>query len=264
LALPYAVRRAADYHPTLSPETVRERIAYATYVSTERKYLYCEVPNAGCTSLKWLIHTLEGLPRIEPLQGALRAPRRDLFIHDRGQFRMSSLLDFDDAQQEYILTSPEFFRFTVVRNPYTRLESAWQDTVRTCAPTYEDWCRRIKGDVPRAGDPLSIVSLEEFVDAICQEDLLSCNHHWRLQTANTLYPALNFTHVGRIESMQDTIERFLEHVGRRDLERTQSMNGPELSSSYTQGIANKVGALYRPDFASFGYDEASWPQAAPR
>lgn len=261
LALPYAVRQAADYYPTLSPESIRSRLAYATYVSVKHKYLYCEVPKAACTSLKALIHSVESLPRIEPLRGSLRETRREMFIHDRGQFRMPSLVDFDDAQQEHILTSPAFFRFTVVRNPYTRLESAWKDKVRTCAPNYEYLYRRLKGDLPRGNDPDSIVTFQEFVDTIDPNNLLSCDHHWRLQTANTLYPALNFTHIGRLEAMDDTLERFLSHVGRPDLKHAQSMNVSESSSCFTEALANKVWTLYRTDFTTFGYDAVRWPGA---
>jgi MMP 1-O-methyltransferase len=261
LALPYAVRQAADYYPTLPPEIIRARIGYATYVSVKRKYLYCEVPKAACTSLKALIHAVERLPRIEPLRGSLRETRRDMFVHDRGQFRMPSLLDFDDAQQEHILTSPEFFRFTVVRNPYTRLESAWKDKVRNCAPNYEYLYHRLKGELPCGKDPESIITFAEFVDAIEPANLLSCDHHWRLQTATTFHPALSFTHIGRLEAMEDTLERFLAHVDRLDLKHAQSMNASESSSSFTEAIANKVWTLYRTDFTTFGYDAASWPGA---
>jgi hypothetical protein len=261
LALPYAVRRAADHFPTLSPEILGARLAYATYVSMAHRYLYCEVPKAGCTSLKALIHAVEGLPRIQPLQGSLRETRRDMFIHDRGQFRMPSLLDFDDAQQEHILTSPQFLRFTVVRNPYTRLESAWKDKVRTCAPSYEYLYRRIKGDLPRGHDAASIISLQEFVDSIDPGNLLNCDHHWRLQTVNALYPALNFTHIGRLETMQETLERFLAHVGRLDLAQVQSMNRSESSSCFTEAIADRAWALYQADFTAFEYDAGSWPGA---
>jgi hypothetical protein len=262
LALPYAVRRAATVLPSLSPAAIRDRLAYATYVSTARRYLYCEVPKAACTSLKTLMHKVEGLPRIETLKGSLRETRRDMFIHDRGQFRMPSLLDFDDAQQEHILSSPEYFRFTVVRNPYTRLESAWNDKVRTCAPNYEYLYRRIKGDLPRSGDPSSIISLEEFVAVIAQEDLFCCNHHWRLQTANTLYPVLNFTHVGHLEALQETLDRFLAHVGRSDLERPHDMNRTGSASCYTAALAERVHDLYSADFEAFGYDPTSWPRGA--
>ncbi len=261
MALPYAVRQAADYYPTLSPEIIRGRLAYATYVSVKRKYLYCEVPKAACTSLKALIHSVESLPRIEPLRGSLRETRREMFIHDRGQFRMPSLLDFDDAQQEHILNSPEFFRFTVVRNPYTRLESAWKDKVRACAPNYEYLYHRLKGDLPRGNDPDSIVSFQEFIDSIDPNSLLSCDHHWRLQMANTFYPALNFTHIGRLEAMEDTLERFLTHVDRVDLKDARGMNRSESSSCFTEALANKVFTLYRTDFTTFGYDAVRWPGA---
>src|SRR5271165_4440445 len=126
MALSYAVNLVARCYPGLLPDQIASRLHYSTFVSTTHRYMYFEVPKAGCTSMKTIIHRMENLPDIKPFVGSHREVRRDMFIHERSQFKLPSLLDFNDATQEEILHSNDFFRFTIVRNPYNRLQSAWQ------------------------------------------------------------------------------------------------------------------------------------------
>src|SRR5262249_55429073 len=150
-------------------------------VNLDRKYLYYEVPKAACTSMKLLIHSLEQLSPVKPFTGFDREVRRDMFIHSRQQFALKSLIDFDDQLQEYILTSADFLRFAIVRNPYTRLRSAWNDKILSCAPGFHYIYFQIKGRLPDGNDPHSFITFAEFVEAISKDDLLDCDSHWRLQ-----------------------------------------------------------------------------------
>ena len=257
-ALPYAVRRAADFCPDISVENITRRIGYASYVNVERRYMYYQVSKAGCTSMKWLLHSLERLPPIEYFIGPQRKSRRDMFIHERSSLKIPSLLDLDNATQEFVLTSPEFMRFTVVRNPYTRTEAAWKDKVRLCAPTYEQFYRAIKGKLPTGNGSSSLVSFGEFVDAISREDLANCDAHWRLQAVQTLRGALNFSHIGRLEDFADIIRTLHAHLGEAEPQRTTSMNRTAGTSHYDEDTARAVYELYQQDFETFGYDRDSW------
>src|SRR5262249_36158934 len=102
MALPYSVSLVARYYPNIPAGYVSERLRYSTFVSTKHRYMYYEVPKAGCTSMKTRIRILEGLPEPVPFVGSHREVRREMFIHERSQFRLPSLLDFDDATQEEI------------------------------------------------------------------------------------------------------------------------------------------------------------------
>jgi hypothetical protein len=181
MAWSYVVRRAAEHCPEVAPETLHRRIGYASYVNLKRRYLYYQVSKAGCTTMKWLLHDIEALPPINYLIGTQREARRDMFIHERSNISIPSLLDLDDATQEHVLNSPDFMRFTVVRNPYARLESAWRDKVELCAPTYERYTHAIKGRLPAGNDSSSLVSFKEFVATLAPQDLPNCDPHWRLQ-----------------------------------------------------------------------------------
>jgi hypothetical protein len=263
-ALPYAVRRVADHCPEISVENIRRRLGYASYVNVERRYMYYQVSKAGCTSMKWLLHALERLPPIEYFTGWQRESRRDMFIHERANIKIPSLLDLDDATQEFVLTAPEFMRFTVVRNPYMRIESAWKDKVRLCAPTYERFYKGAKGKLPEGNDPLSLMTFREFVDVIAREDLANCDAHWRLQVVQTLRGALKLSHVGRLEKLSETIRILYAHLGEVQPPQPATMNRTAGASHYDEDIAKTVHGLYRQDFEAFGYDPDSWVRGSDR
>jgi glycosyltransferase involved in cell wall biosynthesis len=256
-ALPYAVRRAADHCPDISVEDITRRIGYASYVNVQRRYMYYQVSKAGCTSMKWLLHSLERLPPIEYFIGSQRESRRDMFIHERSNLRIPSLLDLDDSTQEFVLTSPQFMRFTVIRNPYTRTESAWKDKVRLCAPTYEKYYQAIRGGLPTDHNSISPISFREFVEAISKEDLVNSDAHWRLQIAQILRGALNLSHIGRLEDFSETIRAFHAHQGEVP-PRLTSFNRTAGTSHYDESLATAIYELYRQDFDAFSYDQDSW------
>jgi hypothetical protein len=185
-----------------------------------------------------------------------------MFIHERSNIPIPSLLDLDDATQEHVLNSPDFMRFTIVRNPYARLESAWRDKVELCAPTYERYSRAIKGQLPAGNDSSSLVSFKEFVATLAHDDLANCDPHWRLQTVQTLRGALNFTHVGHLEDFSGIVRTFLAHCGNSALKSKAPMNRMPGSSHYDQVIADRVYDLYRRDFTAFDYAKDSYPRAS--
>lgn len=254
----YAVRLVSELYPHVSPRDIRHRLWYCTFVNFERRYLYYEVPKAACTSMKTLIHSLEDLPRITTFAGSLTEVRREMFIHSRDQFALKSLVDFEDDLQEQILSSPDFLRFTIVRNPYTRLVSAWKDKIRVCAPGYTRFYNRIKGALPQGSDPTSFISFAEFVRAISEEDLRSCDHHWRLQVEHTFYNAMKFNLVGRVESLQDAVGVFLDKAGFPGNRLPGAVNESSGTTGYEQELAEHVYDLYIRDFADLGYAKGSW------
>jgi tetratricopeptide (TPR) repeat protein len=258
----YAIRRVRERHPYFSADYISYWLQYSTYVSFERKYLYYQVSKAACTSIKRLIHALERLPPIPPYIGVLHEVRRDMFIHERSAFQLKSLLDFDDQTQEYILTSSDFLRFTVVRNPYTRLQSAWKDKVLPCAPGYEYFYHNIKGRLPEASDPRSFITFPQFVAAIAQHDLRVCDHHWRLQVEHLFHNSMNFNHIGRTEALFESVNLFIKRAGFEPTEIPPAANASIPDVPYDQALADQVYDLYKSDFIGLRYARDSWKYIA--
>jgi hypothetical protein len=258
MTVSYAVREVQAQYPHASADYIHRRLRWSTYVNLERQYLYYQVPKAACTSMKMLIHALEKLPPIPPGIGHLREVRRDMFIHERSAFQLKSLIDFDDKTQEYILASPNFLRFTVVRNPYTRLESAWKDKVLPCAPGYQYLYYQIKGRLPQGNDPRSFITFPEFVTAIAKDDLTACDHHWRSQVEHLFYKSMNFNLIGRTESLPETVNLFIKQAGFAATDVPSATNTSIAGASYDKTLADQVYALYERDFVDLNYASDSW------
>ena len=257
---PYAVRKILDRYEYLTPEDVTKRLRYSTFISVPKRYMYFEVPKAACTKMKELLWTLENAPPIELLVGNIET-RRDMFIHARKNVPLPSLVDLDEKTQRQVLESPDFLRMTFVRNPYTRLISAWRNKVMLCEPGCEQVYLQIKGDLPALHEK-SLISFDQFVEyvATCC-DLRTCNPHWRRQSDHIFFSALNFSFVGKIEDMAEGLRRFERHLGLSQALVSNSRNvsrGPD-GDVYNRSLADKVYSLYQADFETLSYDRGAWP-----
>src|SRR5271157_1846530 len=137
MTYPYVVRRISSYYPHIDPIDISKRLRHSSFVNVGKRYLYFEVPKAACTQMKELLRLQQGAPPIQPFVGKLMETRRDMFIHARENVPLPSLVDLDNPTQREVLESNGFFRFTIVRNPYTRLVSAWKNKVVSCEPGAE-------------------------------------------------------------------------------------------------------------------------------
>jgi hypothetical protein len=257
----YAVSRILDHFPGLKAEDVTWRLRQSTFVSISKRYMYFEVLKAASTQIIDLLRTVENAPPIKLFLNGQRETRRDQFIHGRQNVPLPSLAHLDDRVQREVFESPDFLRITVVRNPYTRLLSAWTNKVFLCEPQGLDVYLQIRGSMPGFCEK-SLISFEEFVGYLeCMSDLSTCDPHWRRQVDHTFFPALNFSCVGRVEHLEDGLRPLAQHLG---LSKPLVPNGKNeslrvTSDSYNADLARRVHSLYRTDFEVLGYDCNSWP-----
>jgi hypothetical protein len=259
------VEAVVRHYPHLEKDRILGELRDSTYVSLTHRYLYFAIPKAACTSLKLLIHQLEGCPPLPDFDAASDEPRRDMLIHVREHLPVASLVDLDPRQQEEVLHSPDFLRFTVVRNPYTRLISAWRNKVFLCEPGFVHLYSRIRGNMPPTLDKSPIL-FEEFLQYIEDDGNVSdCDGHWRLQRAYCFYEAMNFNFIGKAEDIGEVANRLAAHLeipnGVLEVPRVNASVGPS-GSPLTGSLARRVQALYQADFDTFGYNPDSWRQAS--
>lgn len=253
-----AVDLISEAYPRISREHIEQRLRYATYVNPARNYLYVEVPKAACSTMKTLIHKLEKLPQVVPFKCTFRETSRAMFIHCRDNMGLPSLLDLPPDQQTHMLQSPDVMRFTIVRNPLTRLVSAWQDKVRLCAPGYAGWYERLRLQLPLAAD-IPLITFQEFVAEIAKSDLYTCNHHWRIQCQLAFLDAIPYTHIGRVESLGKTVERFVAHAGFSLPDPVEKLLHAQKNESHGTAEADeatvaRIAKLYARDFLRLDYE----------
>lgn len=254
-------QRHLEAHPS-----ARTRLDYGSYVSFRHRLLYIETPKVACTSLKTFLHELEELPRIQAFRGS-RESKLSMFIHDREQFALPSLLQLDRDLQQSVLTDRDWFRFALVRNPYSRLLSAWISKIRTVEPGFEEVARVIRPSFPEGPLP----TFSEFVEFVCvHEDLTVCDAHWCLQ-ADLLMPELLTTvRIFPVERFGEFAESLADHLQR--VGHTRRVTLPQLNKSpasslrhqYNSTLADRVFETFRRDFEVFGYARESWNTKRPQ
>ncbi|TDT44345.1 sulfotransferase family protein [Halospina denitrificans] len=139
----------------------------------------------------------------------------------------------------------QLFRFTFVRNPYTRVLSAFLDKVD----------RRAK----RRNQETSFL---EFLQYLEKEGLYS-NAHWAPQTSLLLMPLENFDFIGKTENLTSDLGSVLSRIGHdsaaQELQSVLSNAtgaGSKIAHYYNNQEREIVERLYRGDFERLGYSKA--------
>jgi hypothetical protein len=236
-------------------------LSYNSYVSIKHKYLFMSVPKAACTKVKWSLHQLEGYSPPDQLS----------LLHSRpedGQPFVRSLKDFNREEALDILTSPDWFRFCFVRNPYDRILSAYRSKILSGDPQYgnlRDKIRRLyRYPTTDSGERIGGVTFHDFVRYVHRMPDRNRDYHWRSQFNITLCDAIDYSYIGRFENFEedftellrkfDAPEELITAVPER-LNKTPPLPHPAV---YDRDIAKLVYEMYREDFAVFDYVRDSW------
>lgn len=147
--------------------------AYSSVVvSRKLRVVYIPVFKVGTTSMMWQIAYLENNTHV--LKYAHK-PNSILqhFLHDMGTdaWKSHALCHMTNSEISDVISDPSFLKFTFVRNPYTRLISAYMDKVYSVAIESLEYQRQMYGlfgnDVAqRAKANETRPSFEAYVSAI--------------------------------------------------------------------------------------------------
>ena len=231
-------------------------VAKRTVVLPDLRVLFLPVPKAGCTTLLWLLADMAGIPREVFEQSASLEASASLIVHDTNRWPDENRLFLRTPQERAALLAQDgWLRFSLVRDPATRLWSAWQSKLLMREPRFvelfgeEPWFPR----VPR--QPQDIVEdFRTFVASVGAHGALDV--HWTPQSG--LVDQVPLTHLGRLERMDDTLAVLREHVGE---EHWPDTPGEENRSplrmpphAYDAPAAEVLRSVYADDYEAFGYE----------
>lgn len=236
---------------------LRDHVVRRTIVLPEHRILFMPTPKAACTTILWQLARLGGQPLDRFEESGLSEVSTALTVHDmtrwEQRFRFSKL---SEEQRAEILASEDWLRFTIVRDPASRVWSAWQSKLLLREPRFvaefgeQPWFPRI----PDTPDHV-IEDFRSFVRALA--DLALEDAHWTLQ--RDLLAGLSFTHIGRTEALADTIalvEAHLAALGTGETLEPGRDNRTPLrlpASAYDEAGAEVMNRRYAADFETYGY-----------
>jgi hypothetical protein len=246
---------------------LNRHIAQRALVFDDLRLVFVPVPKASCTSLMWALAETVGIEAERFTASRGREVTRELTIHDMSGWpdeRRLGLRDPDSLTDA--LTAEGWLRFTVVRDPFRRLWSAWQSKVLLGDPQFiakfddTSWYPR---DV---SSPEAVLhGFRMFVDALQADPaLVHQDVHWAPQVDLTGHPDFPLDHIGRVEDLGTTLETVQTHLvstghSLPELRRTNVTPIPYVDELFQQSDVDILSKVYADDLSTFGYEPPSGP-----
>lgn len=234
-----------------------------SFVLPEHKMVYISVTKVACTSLRWMIADLAGEDFETFYRSGAYNQSRLMTIHGgRNRWRHTpQLAELDPAVAAEISRDNGWFIFAVVRDPWSRIWSAWQSKFLVRHGAYQEnygaepWFPR----VPRkSGDVLE--DWAAFIDAKpwLSNPLLVRDWHFRPQVESVRPRRINYTRVYDLKDMDQLfadVRAHLESVGRPHELYVPRANETPLRMTaevLDNGVEEAIREAYRSDFRAFG------------
>lgn len=243
---------------------LRSRLAYGSYVCPTRQVLYLETPKAACSTMKWILADLKGKSPV--MRPGVNETSLAMSIHDRSQHPMANLTTVPFEIAQMALTSSEWTRFCVVRNPYARLFSAWAEKIRELSPRFRPIVQDILDWDPRSAECVS-VSFSSFLHYLISSASKQVQNdaHFLPMSKLLLPDLINYTHILRLEEFPDEFGAVIARIAPEANAQTLLANHRVNTSlplvwqdAYDKETAEAAREIAGDDFRVFGYDADSW------
>ena len=228
----------------------------------EVQLLYVPVPRAGSTAVLWALAESEQLPESRFFESGKLEVTRALTVHDLSLWGEARRLAGRSSKDlDRILTSDDWLRFTVIREPVRRIWSAWLTKVLLSDPRFvaafgaEDWFRRRVG-----GAGGVVAAFRSFVAVLGERDAEWHDPHWSAQADLAGVDDIAYSLVARMEELPATLALVDEHLGRHGrrplvLRRENASLLPFTPGLLDGAAAGALAAWASRDRRAFGYPE---------
>jgi hypothetical protein len=226
---------------------------YALLISTRHRFIYIDNPKTGCSTLKAGLIELE-LTGTENEDKIREICDEGIRIHQRDIIPFQQLKEFSHlADPLTYFMEQNYFIFSFVRNPYTRLVSGYFNKIGQNKPQKLMLLNKFG-----INDIEYNLSFSDFIKFNCQLNDNELDAHWGIQSKRILYSLVPHQFIGRFEHYsEDYYTLFkklnctpptLRHRNKRVSDITQKPH--ELITPELQAL---IYQKYRVDFDNFNY-----------
>ena len=220
-------------------------INYLINISAKYKYIYFETPKVGCSTIKRTLQKME-------VDNTSQVPTD---VHAKNLSPLLSPLQLEKDFTHYI--NDEYFKFTFVRNPYTRILSCYLDKMVTDL----DEKKRM---LPELGfSPTDKISFKVFLLAIKEQSYSKMNIHWMPQSILLASNNIILDFIGRQENFDNDLKKALAIINKTEPEANQIENeaphavgaNKKLKEYMTEETIELIQEIYADDFSLYGYSK---------
>ena len=271
--------------PAVSATEAEDRLAGLgqdprVYVLPDARLVFTALNKNACTSLKWMIAQVAGedLESFKAGIGTYTTDRES--IHNRRLWKRALTMNQVDPEvRAGIDPDNGWLIFAVVRDPRSRMFSAWQNKLLFHNAGYAKWRREPWYPRDAFDAPGIVAEFARFVDALDADPnhpLLLDDNHFRSQTRLLRLDHLTYSRIYDISEITGAVEDVQAHlaalgIGAPEfpLERANDTPLKANASVIDTAIREKIERIYAEDFKRFGdrwefakiADARAWTQA---
>jgi hypothetical protein len=225
--------------------------------------VYIPVTKAACSAQRWMVADLAGedFERFYRASGAHQSRLMTIHSTRTAWEFVPNLKQVPPELLADISRDNGWFIFTTIRDPWTRLWSAWQSKLLVHHTPYvrdygeEPWFPRIP---TKPNDILD--AWQVFVEAAPWRNnaLLKQDRHFRNQHASVRPKGINYTKIYGLQDMSTLVADIHKHLRGLGLDqelylpRANENPVPMTAEALEHGVADRIRTLYKRDFAEWG------------
>jgi Sulfotransferase family len=235
------------------------------FVAERSRTLYIRVPKAACTTMLWGLLELEG--HDPSMMSRSRLPRLstpDVVVHDMALYPVPTLANVEPSLREEALTSVDWLRVAIVRNPFARLYSAWESKLLIKPPGVN----RFDGAPALIESEQGVdvgASFRTFVRMMSEESKRwMAERHFGLQAELVPTAVLGDIELVPTAGISELFGRLSERAGVTVTPRRSNQGlGIDGTTLLDPETAETIVRLYAPDFELTGADPGAYSLGKP-
>lgn len=222
---------------------------YLVHIDDRNRIAYFETPKVACTSIKkFMFDHYTGKPFTLAQKGD---------VHNRTLSPLKQIEDLPLAEMEEVFEGT-YRRFCFVRNPFSRILSAYLDKIIT-----NEWERA--RHLPKFDFPLDAYpSFSEFLDRLHHVSDAKRDIHYMSQERLLVWDKVDFEFVGRFENFAEDFAKVKTNLFNSDEPSDYAAFGKHHATGTNERIHKEIGAdqeqailkIYQSDFRKFNYPMA--------
>ena len=224
---------------------------YCINISLQSNYIYFETAKVACSSIKKTLKYLEAETTLDA-----RIPLEEIKVHQKDILLSPSSVGLDKFCE--IVKDPTFFKFSFVRNPYTRILSAFLDKIARKTKEKRKFTQQFGLDFDKE------IKFENFLRLIKDQSSREMNHHWRPQTDQLCWGVIDYQFVGRFENFDADFEKILNKIypncnnsntaiDIKNYQPHKTNASYKIDDFYNYTTRDLVIEIYQKDFQNFNY-----------
>ncbi|XP_068108021.1 carbohydrate sulfotransferase 9-like isoform X1 [Hyperolius riggenbachi] len=238
---------------------LNRKVAAQLYVEHSHKFIYCEVPKAGCSNWKRIILSLN-----DSLGLTLNELRYHIIHASPYMHKLSSYAS--DKQEEFLAN---YTKVMFTRDPLERVVAAYRDKFLHGNDGYygknvQSIIRKKLGIKPNA---TRHITFKEFVRFVVVEDPRYRDTHWKPMYQLCDPCSVHYNIIGKLETVNQDAEFVLKTIGAPqnlkypnfkyppDESRTNDVISSRYLDSLPPNLLRQLLQVYSTDFSMFGYDD---------